>query len=207
MSTWNALASEERIAATRAALEANGFEVHVAANGAEAAKKALSLVPAGAEAFTMASMTLESIGLAKEINESGTYDGVRNKLYAMDPKTKGREMRKYGAAPDYALGSVHAVTESGSLVIASLTGSQLPAYAYGAGTVIWVVGANKIVKDLEAALKRIEEHIVPLESERARAAYGLPEGFRTFPSKVLVYNREVQPGRAKVIIVKEALGF
>lgn len=116
-------------------------------------------------------------------------------------------MRKLGAAPDVTVGSAQAVTEGGTVIVASLTGSQLPAYAYGAGTVIWVVGAQKIVKDVEEGMRRTSEHVVPLESGRARKAYGLPDSFSTFPSKVLLFNREVQPGRAKMIIVNEALGF
>jgi len=116
-------------------------------------------------------------------------------------------MRKLGAGPDFALGSAHAVTETGSILFASLTGSQLPAYAYGAGSVIWVVSTKKIVKDLEEGFERIESHIVPLESVRARKAYGLPETFNSYPSKVLVFNREIQPGRVKLVFVKEDLGF
>jgi len=125
----------------------------------------------------------------------------------MDATTQGREMRKLGAGPDISVGSAHAVTETGSILFASLTGSQLPGYAYGAGTVIWVVSTKKIVKDLEEGFKRIEEHILPLESVRARKAYGLPDTFNSYPGKVLVFNREIQPGRAKLIFVKEDLGF
>ncbi|MFH2115663.1 MAG: LUD domain-containing protein, partial [Spirochaetota bacterium] len=150
------------------------------------------MIPKGAEVMTMTSVTVDSIGLGKILNESGNYESAKGKLYAMDQKTQGRQMRKYGAAPDVALGSVHAVTETGSLVIASLTGSQLPAYAYGSGMVIWVAGVNKLVRDLEEGLKRIDEQVVALESDRARKAYGLPDDFQSFPAKVLVFNREVQ---------------
>lgn len=207
MKDYTALPGKEVIARTIEALKGNGFEALVAADRAEAQTLALSLIPEGSEVMTMASMSLEETGLAKEINESGRFDAAKPKLYAMDQATQGREMRKYGAAPDVAIGSVHAVTEQGTLLIASLTGSQLPAYAYAAGTVIFVVGAQKIVKDFEEGMVRIEGHVVPLESERARKAYGLPAGFKTFPSKVLAFNREVQPGRVKVIVVAEALGF
>jgi len=129
----------------------------------------------------------------------------------MDPKTQGREMRMLGAAPDFAVGSAHAVTETGTVIVASLTGSQLPAYAYGGGTLIWVVGSQKIVKDVAEGLRRIDEYLVGAEipgkeSVRARAAYGLPPEFRTFPSKVLLFNREVQPGRVKIVIVNDAVG-
>ncbi|HCM28447.1 MAG: hypothetical protein A2Z99_09145 [Treponema sp. GWB1_62_6] len=207
MKKWNEVPVRASIEKAAAALNANGFETVIAKDAAEAAGKALALVPEGAEAFTMASVTLDQIGVSKEINDSGRFDAVRGKLYAMDKEKQGREMRKYGAAPDVALGSVHAVTEKGSLVIASLTGSQLPAYAYGSGTVIFVVGAQKIVADLDEAFKRIETYTLPLESARARKAYGLPDSFNSFPSKMLVLNREIQPGRIKVVLVEESIGF
>jgi L-lactate utilization protein LutC len=207
MKDYKALASDESIAKAIKALAANGIEASVVETGAEALKKVQALLPAGAEVFTASSVTLDDIGVSKAVNESGKYDAVKAKLMKMDAKTQGREMRKLGAGPDFAIGSAHAVSETGSILIASLTGSQLPAYAYGAGTVVWVVSTKKIVKDVEEGFKRIDSHIVPLESQRARKAYGLPEEFNSFPSKVLVFNREIQPGRAKLIFVKEDLGF
>jgi len=207
MSEWNKIASKERIERTLKALNANGIEASLAANAAEAKQKVLALLPAGAEVFTMTSMTLETTGLAKEINESGKYVSVRNNLFSMNQQTQAREMRKLGTAPDFAVGSAHAVTETGTVVVASLTGSQLPAYAYGGGTLIWVVGAQKIVKDADEGLRRIHEYVVGMESERARKAYNLPVDFRTYPSKVLLFNREINPGRVKLILVNEALGF
>ena len=207
MKSWNVIASKESIEKAISALSANGIEASFVQTAAAAKEKVLGMIPKGAEVMTMSSVTIDSIGLAGAVNESGNYDAVKPKLYAMDPKAKAREMRKYGAAPDVSLGSVHALTEDGTLLIASLTGSQLPAYAYGAGTAIWVVGANKIVKNVAEGLARINEHVVPLESARARKAYGLPESFNSFPAKILLLNREAQPGRAKVVIVGESLGF
>jgi len=200
-------ASKEAIERTLKALNANGIEASLAVNGAEARQKVLAMLPAGAEVFTQVSVTLETTGLAKEINDSGRYGSVRNTLYSMNQQTQEREMRKLGAAPDFAIGSAHAVTETGTAVVASLTGSQLPSYAYGAGTLIWVVGAQKIIKDVDEGLRRINEYIVGLESERARKAYNLPAEFKTFPSKVLMFNREVSPGRVQLVLVNEALGF
>lgn len=206
MKAWDVVANKDIVEKTLKALNANCIEAKLAENGEEARKMVLSMIPAGAEVLTMTSITLDAIGLAKEINESGRFNSVRKTLTGMDPKFQAREQRKLGAGPDVTVGSVHAITESGSAMIASLTGSQLPAYAYGAGTVIWVVGAQKIVKDVEEGMKRIDEYLIGKESERAIKAYGLPAGFKTFPSKVLLFNRELQPGRVKVIIVDEALG-
>jgi len=207
MSSWNTLPSNEIVEKTAAALRANGFEVVIAENAAAAKAKALEWIPAKAEVFTMASATVDSIGLSAALNESGTYDSVRSRLGAMNGATQGREMRKLGAGPDVSVGSVHALTEDGKFLVASLTGSQLPAYAYGAGTAIFVVSTKKIVKNLDEAWNRLVEHVVPQESARARKAYGLPESFNSGPSKVLIFNREVQPGRVKIILMNEDAGF
>jgi hypothetical protein len=206
MKAWNVLPRKDVIEKTIKALAANGIEAHLAANVEEAKVKVLSFIPAGAEVFTTTSITLDEIGVSKEINESGKYDAVRPKLFRMDPRTQGREQRKLGAAPDFVVGSAHAVTESGQVLVASLTGSQLPGYAYGGGTLIWVVGAQKIVKDVDEGMQRINEYLIGKESDRARSAYGLPAEFRTFPSKVLLFQREVQPGRVKLILVNQVLG-
>jgi hypothetical protein len=121
----------------------------------------------------------------------------------MDRATQAREIRKLGAAPDYAAGSIHAVTESGQVLIASNTGSQLGPYASGAGKVIWVVGAQKIVRDLEEGFRRIEEYSVPLEDVHMQQLYNA----HTNLSKVLIINKEIRPGRITMIIVKEELGY
>ena len=121
----------------------------------------------------------------------------------MDQKIQGAEMKKLGAAPEWAIGSVHAVTEDGKVVVASATGSQLPAYAYGSLHVLWIVGAQKIVKDMNEATKRVYEYVLPLESERAMKAYGMGSNV----NKELIFNKEVTPGRITMIIVKEKIGF
>ena len=207
MKDWKTPAAKEVIERTLKSLKANGIQAVLVANAGEARQQVLSMLPAGAEVFNETSITLETIGLAREINEAGRYDSVRNRLNGLDPKTQEREMRKLGASPDFAVGSVHAVTEGGTLLIASNTGSQLPAYAYAAGKVIWVVGAQKIVKDVDEGLRRIREYVLGLESARARKAYGLPDDWNSFYSKILLFNREVNPNRAHMVLVNEALGF
>ncbi len=196
--------NDEIIKKTAAALQSNGMEVIVVENRNEAKTKVLDLIPANAEVLNMTSLTLDTVSLATAINESGQFSSVRNRLNTMDSNTQASEKRKLGAAPDYAAGSVHAVTQQGQVVVASNTGSQLPAYAYGSQRVIWVVGAQKIVPDLDQALKRTYDYVLPLESERAKKAYG-SDGSNV--SKLLIVNKEVSPGRITVILVKEALGF
>jgi hypothetical protein len=201
---FNTIPNQEVLTKVSESLKANGIETIIAENSTDAKAKALAFIPEGSEVFTMTSKTLEAIDILSELNESGKYNSVRTMLNGMDGKTQGREMRKLGAAPDFAIGSVHAVTENGEIFIASNTGSQLPAYAYGAGTVVWVIGAQKIVKDKEEAMKRVYEYVLPLESERAHQAYGIPG---SAVNKMLVINKEGNPERLKVVLVKESLGF
>ena len=202
---FDQVANKETVEKTKAALEAHGFTVLLAENGEDAKNKALELIPKGAEVMTMTSMTNEAIGLAKEINESGNYNGIRAKL--SDEKISAREKKALGAAPEYVTGSVHAVTEDGKVFVASMTGSQLGAYTYGSDHVIWVVGGQKLVKDAEQAQKRIWEYVLPLESARARKAYNLPETFSSQPAKIVEFNKEITAGRITIILVNEALGF
>ena len=197
------LASDEQIERTAKALEANGIHALVAENGEEAKRIFFELVPEEAEIFLGASVTLETLGIKDEIDKSGRYDPIRPKMFAMNRETQGREIRKLGGAPDFAAGSVHAVTEDGQVLIASNTGSQLGPYAAGAGKVIWVVGAQKIVKDLDEGMKRIYEYDLPLEIEHMRQLYDASTGV----NKVLIVNHEIRPNRITMIIVKEELGF
>jgi len=197
------LADKETVQRTKEALEKNGITVFVVETGQEAKKKVLELIPEGAEVMNMTSMTHQAISTVEEINQSGRFNSVRNKLNRMDMKTEWPEMRRLGAVQEWAIGSVHAVTEQGQLMIASRSGSQLPAYAYGAAHVIWVIGAQKIVRNLEEGFKRIYEYSLPLEDERARKAYGTGSSV----NKILIINKEVASGRLFVILVKEKLGF
>lgn len=197
------LASDEQIERTVKALEMNGIHAVVAENGEEARRIFFELVPEGAEVFLGASVTLETIGIKDVIDKSGKYEALRPKIFAMDRATQAREIRKLGGAPDYAAGSVHAVTEEGQVLIASNTGSQLGPYASGAGKVIWVVGAQKLVKDLDEGMRRIYEYDLPLETEHMRQLYNAGTGV----NKVLIVNREIRPNRITMIIVKEEVGF
>ncbi len=201
---YQTIPSQEIIEKTAKALQANGIAVVIAENRAEAKKKALELLPQNAEVMNMTSVTLDTIGVAKIINESPEYNSVRNKLMAMKRETQGVEMQKLGAAPEWAVGSVHAVTEDGHVLIASNSGSQLPGYVYGSAHVIWVVGAQKIVKDTDSGIKRIYDYTLPLESERAHKAYGVPG---SAVNKLVIINKEVTPNRLTMILVKEVLGF
>jgi len=197
------LADESRVKRTAAALEANGISVLRAADAAEARRIVLGLIPHGSQVHHGASQTLDVAGISAEIDKSGLYRPLRPRIFSMDRETEGDEIRRLGAAPDFMLGSVHAVTETGSLLAASMSGSQLGPYASGAGKVILVVGSQKIVSDLEEGLRRIDEYAYPLEDARAQAAYGIHSAV----NKVVVINREITPGRITLVLVDEVLGF
>ena len=196
-------ATDEKIERTSKALEANGIQTLIAETGAEAKRLFLELIPEGSEVFLSSSVTLEQLGIVADVDQSGKFDAVRPRMYAMNRETQGREIRKLIAAPDFAAGSVHAVTEDGHVLIASATGSQLGPYASGAGRVIWVVGAQKIVKDLNDGFRRIQEHVVPLEEEHMQKLYKVS----TAVNEMLIVNRATRPGRITMILVKEELGF
>jgi hypothetical protein len=172
-------------------------------SGEDARQAVRSLLPAGAEVYNNTSRTLEVIGAAEDIERSGLYQPLRPRLYQMDREMQGREMRQLSAAPDWVVGSVHAVTEEGSLLIASASGRQLGPIVSGAGDVILVIGGQKVVRDLNTGLRRIYEYCFPLEDLRARQAYGVPSGV----NNLLVINKAVVPDRITAILVNESLGF
>jgi hypothetical protein len=197
------LADDTRVRRASVALEANGISVLRVADSPEAKDVVLSLIPDGSEVHHGASMSLDVAGITDEIDKSGRYESLRPRIFSMDRQTRADEIRRLSSAPDVMLGSVHAVTETGSLMAASMGGSQLGPYVSGAGRVILVVGTQKIVPDLEEGLRRINEYAFPLEDARAQAAYGIHSAV----NKVLVINREITPGRITVVFVDEVLGF
>ncbi len=197
------LAGNEQIERVAKALEANGMHTLVAENGEEAKKIVLGLVPENAEVYTNQSKTLEKLGLFDEFDKSERYNAVRPKVMSLDRKTQSNEIRKLRTIPDYIIGSVHAITEDGIVLISSFGGSQLGPYASGAAKVIWVVGTQKLVKDLNEGFRRIEEYSYPLEDARLLAAMGI----HTAIGKTLIVNREVVPGRITIVLVKEELGY
>jgi hypothetical protein len=195
--------SPERLERAAAALAAHGFTVEVLDDAAAARARVRDLIPEGASVFTGASETLRLSGIDEDINDSGRYDALRTRGRAMDRATQMDEIRRLLASPDVIVGSVAAVTETGSLVVASASGAQLPGYAGGSGLAIWVVGAQKVVPDLNAALRRVEDHCLPLESARAQAIYGQPSAV----NRLLILNAEPHPGRGTVLLLREAIGF
>ena len=196
-------APAERLERAAAALTAHGFAVEILDDAAAARTRIKELIPAGASVYTSASETTRLSGIREDINDSGRYEALGPRVMAMDRETEFDDIRRLIAGPDFVVGSVAALTETGSIVVASASGSQLPAYAGGAGRAIWIVGAQKVVPDLSTALRRAEEHCLPLESERAQAVYGVPSAI----NRLLIMNAEPHPGRVTVLLLREAIGF
>jgi acyl-CoA hydrolase len=145
---------------------------------------------------------LQETGIADAINDSGRYESARKKMFALDFATQAQEMKPIGGQPDYALGSVHAITHDGTLVIASASGSQLASYACCAANVIFVVGTQKLVPGLQAAHERIYAHSLKLEDARAQAAYGQHSSV----GKILEIHQEL-PGRIHIVLIRQPVGF
>jgi len=196
--TFAAPAPAHRLERAAAALWDHGFAVEILDDGAAARTRVEELVPDGASVFTSASETLRLSGIDADINASGRYRAIKPQVLALDRATGADEIRRLLAAPDVVVGSVAALTETGSVVVASATGSQLPAYAGGAGRAIWIVGAQKVVPDLATALRRVEEHALPLESARAQAVYGQPSAVNRLLDDPLLARTLGEHGRQHV---------
>ena len=199
---FTSLPDEHTLAATVTALEEHGFSVELADDLDAARKAVLARIPEGSSVMTNTSVTLAETGIADAINDGGQYESARNKMFALDFATQVQQMKAIGGQPDYALGSVHAITRDGTLVIASASGSQLASYAWGAANVIFVVGAQKLVPTLAAAHERIYTHSLPLEDARAQAAYGQ----HSQVGKLLEIHQEL-PGRIHVVLIRQVVGF
>jgi acyl-CoA hydrolase len=199
---FSMLPDEQALASAVTALEEHGFSVEVVDDLDAAREAVLGRIPDGATVMTNTSVTLQETGIADAINNGGHYDSARNRMFALDFGTQAQEMKAIGGQPDYALGSVHAVTRDGTLVIASASGSQLASYAWGAANVIFVIGAQKLVPTLEAAHERIYQHSLVLEDARAIAAYGQHSSV----GKIIEIHQEL-PGRIHIVLVRQVVGF
>ena len=199
---FTTLPDEHMLAATVTALEEHGFSVEVVDDLDAARQAVLARIPRGSSVMTNTSVTLAETGIADAINENGHYDSARARMAGLDFATQLREMKAIGGQPDYALGSVHAVTRDGTLVIASASGSQLASYAWGAANVIFVVGAQKLVPTLEAARERVYSHSLVLEDARAVVAYGQHSSV----GKILESHSEL-PGRIHIVLIRQAVGY
>ena len=199
---FTALPDEETLTETVVALQRHGFTVDVVDDLDAAREAVLARIPEGSSVMTNTSVTLQETGITEAIDNGGPYDSVRARLSQLDPATQLQAMKAVGGQPDFALGSAHAVTGDGTLVIASKSGSQLPSYAWGAANVIFVIGGQKLVPDIDAARERIYQHSLKLEDVRAFNAYGE----HSYVGKILEIHEE-EPGRIHIVLVRTCVGF
>ena len=195
-------ADRARLDRVASALAGRGIDARVLHDRAEARPAVDQLIPDGARVYNTTSRTLDELGISDDIRSTTRYHSTRTHTETLDPATQMDEFRRHVASMDIVIGSVHAVTDDGLVVIASYSGSQLAAYAFGASKVIWVVGAQKIVTDLDQAFDRIEQHSLPLESQRLQEVYGQPSSI----GKELVIHGE-QPGRITMLLLEDPIGF
>ena len=201
--TFAVPATAEQVARAAKALAARGFSVEILGDASVARARLRALLPEGSAVFTAAGETLRLSGIHEDINASGRYQAIGPRVMALDRSTQMNDIRVLMATPEVVVGSVAAVTETGSLLAVSASGSQIPAYGGGAARRIWVVGAQKVVPDLSTALRRIETYAYPLEDVRARAAYGVPSA----ANQILIINGEPYPGRSTVLLLRQAIGY
>lgn len=195
-------ASEETLQSVAKALGERNMTPLIVDTPADARRAVLEIIPDGAEVHSGKSKTLEVAGLFSEFQDSGRYDFLRTRMFAMDRATHGREIRKLIAAPDYMVNSAQAITEDGVIVIASASASQIGPLASGAGRVIYVIGSQKIVPDVATAYTRILDHVFPYEDARVFEAMGA----HTVLARVLLVEREWQADRTTVVLVREPVG-
>lgn len=204
--SYTTLATDTSLSTTTTSLTEHNFIPVIVENKADALAKIIELIPKGVSINNGASKTLDEIGFLEYLKkgEHG-WNNLHSTILQENDMAKQGMLRKELSVSDYYLGSVHAVTETGELVIASATGSQLPGLAYNAQNLVLVVGSQKIVPTLAEAFTRLETHILPLEDERMNAAYGMG----TLHAKTLILRQEhpMMKRKVYVIIVKESLGF
>jgi hypothetical protein len=203
MDKWNKPVDKQTVEETMVNLKARNFNTFFVQNGNKAKEKVLELLPKDSRVLASSSQTLEKIGLSDEIDNSGKYVSVRKEYMGLNHEKEADKIRITRSTPDIIVGSIQAITRKGEALIASNTGSQLAAYVGGAGKVIWVVGVQKIVDNLDEGFKRVYDYVLPLESERLKKVYGVPSNV----SKLLIFDKEVNPKRVTIIFVNEVLGF
>jgi hypothetical protein len=196
-------ASEETIQRVTERMRERNIEVMVVDDGDQARKVVLERLPEGAEVHSGKSKTIQDAGIFGAIHDEDRYDALRPRIFKMDRQIQAREIRKLISGPDFMLGSVNAITEDGVLVAASASASQLGPYASTAGKVILVVGSQKIVLDLETALRRIRDYVLPWEDVQVRKVMNIG----SFVGKILIVEREWVDGRMTVILVRKPIGI
>lgn len=206
INNFDTLAAEEVVEKTRSALAERGFLPEVVGTGADALARIKELIPAGASVMNGGSVTLEEIGYVDYL-KGGTHgwNNLHDAVLAEKDPVKQKALRRQSVLSDYYLGSAHAVTEGGELVISSNSGSQMPHLVYTSTNIILIVSTKKIVPTLSDAFERIEKYILPLEDASIQKKFGV----HTMRAKTLILHREnpMLGRKVHLILVNEKLGF
>jgi len=203
---YDMIPSAEIIQKTADALRERGIEPILVANGAEALAKIKELIPAGASINNGSSTTLNQIGYIDYLKAGAHgWNNLHATAIAEPDPVKQAALRNASLFAEYYLGSVHALTQDGEMIIASASGSQLPPIVFTSKNLIFVVGAQKIQATQEEAVKRLKEHVIPLEDARMKSTGAAG----TTLAKFLIFEREpaFMGRKVRVILVNENLGF
>src|SRR3989304_6122533 len=189
---YDALASKDSVKKVMEAVKRRGINPEFMNTKEEALQRLNKLIPTGTEVMTGSSRTLEEIGFVDLLkSRKHPWKNWKDMILAEKNEAKQMKLRRESVSSEYFLGSVHAVAETGEVVIASNSGSQLPSYAYASKNVIWVVGTQKIVPTLEDALKRVRDYVFPLVDAQMKSM-GYPG---SNISKLFIFQKEIIPDR------------
>ena len=203
---YSKLASPDSIKKTVDSLNSKGIKTFLLDNKNEALEKIKTIIPQEASVMNGASVTLDQIGFTDYLkSREHPWKNLHQGVLEEKDSQKQNQKRKEATISDYYLGSVHALTEEGDFVIASNTGSQLPSIVFNSSNLIFVISTKKIVSDLDDAMNRIKEYIIPLEDKRMMDTYGIG----TALNKILIFKNENPMSNRNIfiILVKEDLGF
>lgn len=201
---WSRLPDHGAVAEAIAGLQARNFNPVLVEDCEAALEKLKQLIPSGAGVVTGASTTLEEIGFIEFLKtETHPWNNWKDRILCERDPTKRLELRRTATTSDYFLGSVQAITRDGVVLACDATGSRQGAYIYGARHVIWVVGLNHLVSDLDSGFRRLREHCLPLQGAAMRRS-GAPG---SYIGKIVVYERERQQRRITTLLVRAVLGY
>lgn len=202
---YEALALKEAVNKAKKELEKRGIKVEFINTKEGALKRLKELIPKNSEVMIGGSTTLEQIGFVNLLkSKNHPWVNLKDKILAEKDKNKQNELRRLSVTSQYFIGSVHAVSQTGEVLVASASGSQIPSYAFSSDNVIWVVGTHKITKNLKDAFDRVRNYALPLEDKRMKSI-----GYSgSTIGKLLIFEREIMPNRKiTLIFVNEKLGF
>ena len=201
---WEKMPSDKAVNETIDAVKKRGIEVFLVNDRKEALEKIIELIPKGAEVMNGSSTTLNEIGFSDFLkNGKHGWKNLHDEILMEKDMAKQGDLRRKATAAEYFLGSVNAISKNGELVSCDNSGSRVGAYLFSAKNLILVTGVNKITGSIDEAMQRSREHVFALENERAKKVYGFPSNV----SKWAIIEKEINPNRIKLILIKEKLGF